>query len=366
VVILGVLVGLIAAACGADTDRSVASNGQLLGAEPSETVAPPASTTTLSSTTLPSTAPPAPAESTTTTEPRQPLVIHAAGDTNLDPSYIPALAAEGYEWALSGLDGLFVDDDLTLVNLECVPSDLGERQDRPFNFRCDPAALASLAAGGVEVVTLGNNHSLDYGPEAVVDGVANLTAAGMEVVGAGADRSAAFAPALIERNGWTIAVLGFGALYLSPDWLATDDRAGISDGLDLEATTAAIEQAAASSDLVIVTVHWCCELDTTPNARNQDHARAWLDAGADIVVGHHHHRLQPLDLVDGHPVAWGLGNFVWPRLSAAGSDTAVARIEVAADGTMTACLLPVTIVSNGHPALDDPEARSCPPPATAP
>jgi poly-gamma-glutamate synthesis protein (capsule biosynthesis protein) len=299
---------------------------------------------------------------TTSTVPRRPLVIHAVGDVNVDPSYIPALAANGYQWALSGLDGLFVGDDLTLVNLECTPSELGVRQDRPFNFRCDPAALGPLVDGGVDIVSLANNHAMDYGAEGLVDGLGNVAAAGLEAVGAGPDREAAFAPVIVARAGWDIAVLGFGGSYLSPDWLATDEpRAGISDGLDLEATTTAVRDAVTRADLVIVSVHWCCELETAPNDRNRSHAESWVEAGADIVIGHHHHRLQPLELVDGQPVAWGLGNFVWPRLSAAGSDTAVARIEVAPDATMTACLLPATIVSDGHPTLDAPTDQGCDP-----
>jgi poly-gamma-glutamate synthesis protein (capsule biosynthesis protein) len=345
----------VLAACGSTDQDAIDPSGEpsaaTTGLAPSPSSEPAAARST--PTTL----------ATTSTEPRRPLVIHAAGDVNLDPSYIPALAANGYQWALSGVDGLFVDDDLTLINLECTPSELGTRQDRPFNFRCDPAALGPLADDGVDIVSLANNHAMDFGPEGLVAGLGNVRAAGLEAVGAGEDRAAAFAPVIVERNGWHIAVLGFGGLYLSSDWLATDEprQAGISDGLDLEATTAAVRDAGSMADLVIVSVHWCCELETTPNERNRAHAEAWMEAGADIVIGHHHHRLQPLDLIDGRPVAWGLGNFVWPRLSAAGSDTAVARIEVEPNATMTACLLPVTIVSDGHPTLDAPGAAACGP-----
>ncbi len=297
---------------------------------------------------------------TSTTAPPRPLVIHGTGDLNVDPGYIPVLAAQGYGHALSGLNGLFTTDDLTVVNLECTPSDIGTRQDRPFNFRCDPAALPVLAADGIDVANLGNNHSMDYGPDAVVDSVANIRSSGMAAVGAGANRAEAFQPAVFERQGRTIAVLGFGGVYLARDWLATDDRPGMSDGLDLPAMVAAVESAAASADVVVVTIHWCCELETAPNARNQAYAAALTEAGATVIFGHHHHRLQPMEMMDGTAVAWGLGNFVWPRLSQAGSDTAIARVVIAADGEVTGCLLPVTIVSSGHPVLDDPSATTCP------
>jgi len=274
--------------------------------------------------------------------------------------YIPALATEGYSHAQSGLDGLFTTDDLTVVNLECTPSNLGTRQHRPFNFRCDPTALPALADHGVDVASLGNNHSMDYGPDALVDAVANTQDAGMAVVGAGATRAEALQPAVFERGGRTIAVLGFGGVYLARQWLATEDRPGISDGLDLEAMVTAVESAAASADVVIVTIHWCCELDTAPNTRNRTNAEALIEAGATIIFGHHQHRLQPMEMLDGSAVAWGLGNFVWPRLSLAGSDTAIARVVITPGGQIVACLLPVTIISSGHPVLDDPSTTTCP------
>ena len=105
------------------------------------------------------------------------------------------------------------------------------------------------------------------------------------------------------------------------------------------------------ADLVIVTVHWGFELDTSPRADDIGRAEAMVEAGADIIFGHHQHRLSPLGWVDEAPVAWGLGNFVWPRLSVASATTAVARVIVHPDGTIGACLIPVEIVRSGHPSL---------------
>lgn len=350
------MISLLVGACAAAADQQSAATSPstvtTVAATAATTVLTTISTTTTSTTTTSNT--------TTTTAPPQPLVIHGTGDLNVDPSYIPALTAEGYGHALSGLDGLFLTDDLTVVNLECAPSNLGVRQPRSFNFRCDPDALPVLAADGVDVASLGNNHSMDYGPDALIDSVANVRAAGIAVVGAGANRADAFAPAIIERGGRSIAVLGFGAVYLGHDWIATEDRPGISDGLDLPAMVEAVESAAAAADVVIVTIHWCCELELTPNARNRDHAAALIEAGATVIFGHHHHRIQPMEIVDGSAVAWGLGNFVWPRFSRAGSDTAVARVVISPEGEVIGCLLPVTIVSSGHPVFDDPSTTTCP------
>jgi poly-gamma-glutamate synthesis protein (capsule biosynthesis protein) len=83
-----------------------------------------------------------------------------------------------------------------------------------------------------------------------------------------------------------------------------------------------------------------------------------IAAGADIIFGHHPHRLQPFEIVDGRPVFWSLGNFVWPDFSVAGSQTGVGRVVISPDGELVACLLPAEIESSGHPVLTG--DRSCP------
>jgi poly-gamma-glutamate synthesis protein (capsule biosynthesis protein) len=287
------------------------------------------------------------------------LVINGAGDVNVDPGYIPALATEGYEHALSGLEGLFIEDDLSVINLECPASDLGTRVPKQFNFRCDTEALPVLEALGVDVANQGNNHSLDYGPDALLDSIDNIEAAGMAAVGAGANAAEAHAPAVFELNGWTVAVIGFGGVIPSMDWIATESSPGMADGDTIETMVAAVEAADEVADLVVVTIHWGVELQTGPPQDDVARAQAMIDAGADMIFGHHPHRLNALETYEGKPIAWSLGNFVWPRLSAAGSDTAVAQVIVEPDGSISSCLLDVTIISGGHPTLDDPTRHRC-------
>ena len=315
-------------------------------------IVPPAAPTSGASTSAPSSAPAEPAA-----QQRQRIVVSGTGDVNLDPDYIPALRAEGYEHAWSGLGGLFTEDDLTVINLECPVSERGTLVPKEFNFRCDPAALPAARAAGVEVANLANNHSGDYGPVALLDSVEVVRGAGIDPVGIGADVGAANAPAVLEVGGWTVAVLGFGGVVPAPDWLATDSRPGMADGDDIEAMTEAIRRADEGADLVFVSIHWGKELDTEPQPEDVERAQAMIDAGADGVFGHHSHRLQPLGEHAGRPIAWGLGNFVWPRNSEAGARTAVAQFVVEPDGSVTGCLLPADIVTSGHPVLTG--GRSC-------
>lgn len=288
---------------------------------------------------------------TTTLPPRGRLVVSATGDVNLDPGYIPALAAEGFRHPWTGLQRIFEDDDLTIVNLECAASNLGSALAKQFTFRCDTDALPFMRAGGVEVANLGNNHSGDYGKDALLDSREQLIAAEVAPVGVGKDAAQAHEPALFDINGWRIAVLGFGGVVPSPDWIAGEDWPGMADGDTIETMVEAVAAADEVADLVIVVIHWGVELDTQPRQEDRERAEAMIAAGADAIFGHHAHRLQPLETVGGVPVAWGLGNFVWPTLSQAGSTTAVAQVVFEPDGSVRSCLVPTFIESPGHPVL---------------
>ena len=288
-----------------------------------------------------------------TPPPKGRLVIHGTGDVNLDPSYIPNLRANGYGYAWSGLGGLFREDDLTVINLECAVSDLGSPIPKEFNFRCDPGALPFARRAGVDVANLANNHSGDFGSEALLDSRRRLREAGIAPVGVGRNEAQAANPVIVEAKGWRIAVLGFGGVVPAPDWIAGESSPGMADGDTIESMTRAVRTAKRRADLVIVTIHWGAELETTPSPDDVERAHAMIDAGADAIFGHHAHRLQPLEHYKGKPIAYGLGNFVWPNFSVEGSTTAVARVVVTPEGQVRGRLLPAFIEDAGRPVLVD-------------
>ncbi len=322
-----------------------------VGKTPTTTSTLPIAAETVTSSSTTSTTTTSTTTTTTTTAPKGSLLIQGTGDVALDPVYIPALAKNGYDYAWTGLDGLFTQDDLTVINLECVPSDLGKALDKTFTFRCPTEGLPSLKANGVEVANMGNNHSGDYGTDALVDGRQQLIAAGVAAVGAGKNAYEAGEPALFERNGWTIAVVGFGGVAPNESWYATTSSPGMRSGDDIPSMVRAVAAAKELADLVVVTIHWGWELDTSPRADDVERAEAMIAAGADIIFGHHQHRLNPLEFIDGKPVFWGLGNFVWPHNSTASATTAVARVVVNPDGTIEACMIPAFIKTHGRPEI---------------
>jgi Bacterial capsule synthesis protein PGA_cap len=351
-----VVIGLVAAACGAggepvttaDTPGTYAPITDLPAIALNTTTTQAAtSTTTMAATTT--TGPPA----------RGTLVVNGAGDVNLDPGFVRTFPSGGYEIAWTGLDGLFLADDLTIVNLECSAGPGTTPWDKAWVFACDPAAYPTAVSAGVEVANQANNHGADFGLEAMLDGARLLRQAGITPVGAGASRAEAYTPAVFDVDGWTVAVLGLSAV--GPEngsWTAGPERAGVASATDLDAVTAAITAAGEIADVVLVTVHWGEELDIEPQPWVRRLGEAYIDAGADGVFGHHTHRLGPLTWYQGRPIAWSLGNLVWQAHPPESVDTAVAQFVFEANGTIGACLLPVRIESTGHPVIQG-EARGC-------
>lgn len=277
------------------------------------------------------------------------VVVRAVGDVNLDPNKVSGLARRGYAHAWSGLNGLFETDDLTIVNMECPVARGGVRRNKRYTFLCPPAGVPDMRAAGVDVATLANNHSIDFGVPAMLESVETLRGAGIATVGAGATTADAYRPAFFQRGGRRIAVVGISQIVPHPSWVATEDRPGIASGYDVKAVTAAVRHAAREADYVVVTVHWGIERQTKPSKAQIALARLVIDAGADAVFGHHPHVLQPLAFYKGRPIFYSLGNFVWSMTSKASVRTGVA--EVRFGDRIEARLLPARIESSGHPVL---------------
>jgi len=279
------------------------------------------------------------------------LVIHGTGDVSLDPSQIQAFRTHGYDWAWSGLRGLFDRDDLTMVNLECPVTDIMDPAPKAFTFRCDPQALPAARRAGVDVVSQANNHAYDQGPAGLMDSLDAIRAAGLASVGAGADESDALRAATFEVHGWTVAVVGIDQILDPPEQVAGPDKPGTAAGHDFGLALRAVRDAAASSDLVFVMIHWGVELEAQPRPYQGRQAHRLVDAGADVIFGAHPHVIQPLETYRGRPIFYSLGNFVWPRISKEASPSAFAEVVIAPDGTIQARMVPIEIVSDGHPVV---------------
>ena len=178
-------------------------------------------------------------------------------------------------------------------------------------FSADPALIEGLANAGIDYVSLANNHIRDAGAVGILETIRHLDAWKIAHGGAGKDLAAARAPAMLQANGTTVAILGRDAI--AGGSAATATRVG-SAPLQTAAIIADIAAArAAGADVVIVFPHWGTEYDPTPFASQKKLARAIIDAGSDMVIGNHAHWAAALEVYQGRPIWYALGNFVFDQ-----------------------------------------------------
>ncbi len=205
--------------------------------------------------------------------------------------------------------------DVRIANLECVVAQGGKALDKPWTFRARPAVL-SLLKRHVDVVSVANNHSGDFGREAFAEMLDRLAAIGLPQVGGGRNLAQAHRPLLIERRGIKIALLAYDEFF-PRHFEAGHDHAGVAWSED-EQVVDDIRRARREfgADLVIPFMHWGQEHEPLANARQRQLARLMVDAGADAVVGTHPHVVQDTEVYRGKPIVYSLGNFVFDGFSA--------------------------------------------------
>ena len=177
---------------------------------------------------------------------------------------------------------------------------------------------------------MANNHGADYGAVGLRDTLAAKRTSPIPIVGIGADQTEAFAPATLEAKGLRVAVFGASQVYemTLANWSADEDSPGIASAAPTGRLRRAVEKAAQSHDLVVVFMHWGLDYQTCPDGLSASTAQTLADAGADVVVGGHSHRVNGAGWLGSSYVAYGLGNFVWWRSREPDSRTGVLTLSV--------------------------------------
>ena len=251
-----------------------------------------------------------------------------AGDIHFEGSLANKLAADP-AGVLAPIAPVLGGADLTVANLETAITEGGTPANKEFTFRAPPSALTALAGGGIDVASMANNHGMDYGPVGLEDSLTAKSSSGFPIVGIGHNATEAYTPFRTVIKGQRVAVIGATQVLddnLITAWTATDAQGGLASAKDVPRLVAAVQEARATSDTVVVFLHWGIERQTCPSAPQQDLARALVDAGADIVVGSHAHRLLGAGRLDSAFVGYGLGNFAFYTQGGPGADTGVLKV----------------------------------------
>jgi poly-gamma-glutamate synthesis protein (capsule biosynthesis protein) len=292
----------------------------------------------------------------------EPVVsLMAVGDLMLARQLGARLAAGEVDYPFALVAETLRSADITVGNLECAISDRGEPLPKSYRFRAPPPAAEALARAGFDLVTLANNHAMDYGPEALADTLGLLAGAGVAHVGAGRDAAAARAPAVLERNGLRIAFLGYVDVPVERSgWdarsvIAGDDSPGVA-WADLEQIAADVAAASRQADVVVVLAHSGYEYREQPNPIQIAIGRAAIDAGAALALMAHSHTLQGVEHYNGGVIAYSLGNFAFEIERS--RDSAILHVTLTRQGVQRLEWQPVVLDPNdGRPAPAQGAAR---------
>ena len=255
------------------------------------------------------------------------IVITAVGDIMLAGQGSRTLTMRGFDYAFAGSAAELRKGDILVGNLE-APLTCGgtEFSGKKFRFRTRPEAADALSRAGFTVLTLANNHIMDFGADGLADTLGALDRAGILHTGAGATLAEARREALVTVKGKRVAFLAY-SLTFPKEFYAGAGHSGAAQG-GADRVRDDIVRARRSAEYVVISFHWGAELAGTPKPYQQQSAHAAIDAGADLVLGHHPHVLQGIERYRGKTILYSLGNFAFGSMSRAADRSMIARITL--------------------------------------
>jgi poly-gamma-glutamate capsule biosynthesis protein CapA/YwtB (metallophosphatase superfamily) len=248
----------------------------------------------------------------------------------------------GYAYPFQQIDSIFEDADIVFSNLEAPFGETGIAfPQKTYTFQVRPDLINVLVAGKVNLVSLANNHIMDYGVESLLETITLLEKHKVSFAGAGLDITQARRPASLVIRGEKITFLSFSLTFPEEFW-ATDSSAGAcfpSHTFVYED----IKKYRAESDIIIISCHWGEELLTTPKPYQVELAHKMIDAGADIILGHHPHVVQGIEYYKNKIIAYSLGNFIFGSYSKSATESMILKMSWS-NGKLDTCkVVPINV-----------------------
>ncbi|MDQ6421840.1 CapA family protein [Paenibacillus sp. LHD-117] len=224
----------------------------------------------------------------------------------------PLMKQNGFDYPYRNTLLYLSEPDITAGNLE-LPITLGGTPiiGTPYVYKGHPEALPAIKDAGFDVLSLANNHAMDQGVEGMQDTIKHLNEAGIGFMGTGSNDKEAFKPHIVEAKGLKVAFVGISRVIPYTELKADRNTPGIAETYDTTRAVASISGAKKNADLVVVMVHWGDDGAEQPVDYQKTNARAYIDAGADLVIGAHPHVLQGFEMYKGKWIAYSLGNFIF-------------------------------------------------------
>ena len=236
------------------------------------------------------------------------------GDVELSDAVLARYDSEGVEGILEeSLLSMLQDADVLMINNEFCFSTRGEKAaDKQYTFRVDPKYVSVLKDMGVDVAGLANNHSIDYGRDALKDTFATFDDAMIDYTGAGMDvEDSAKLVVKTDEMGRKYGFLAASRVIPFGSWNVESVQPGVFTCYDDSKLIECVKAARPQVDYLYVMVHWGVEHTIELEAHQTQIGHDLVDAGADAVVGMHSHCLQPVEMYEGKPIFYSLGNFIF-------------------------------------------------------
>jgi gamma-polyglutamate biosynthesis protein CapA len=285
------------------------------------------------------------------------VTFMAVGDVMMDRGIRTMMKQKGVDAPFEHITPWIQQGDIAMFNLETAVVDSGDGHPllKRFSFRADPSFLKGLTHAGFNLAHLANNHTIDYGKEGLMTTIRHLKANGIHHMGAGENEQEAFRPSLLRVKGQTFAFFGMLEFLLEGTTFLPEKPYPAYGSIDQLCRL--IEQYRDYVDYVVVSFHWGKEFQHQPTRQQEQFAHRVIDAGADLVLGHHAHVLQPMALYKNKWIVYGLGNFVFDQSGITTSSSAIFTCDFKDGQVLHPRLIPVYI-EKGIPRPATPIERS--------
>ena len=245
--------------------------------------------------------------------------------------------------------------DIMMVNHEFQFSTRGEpMEDKQFTFRTDPKNVQILLDLGIDIVSLANNHSLDFGQDALQDTFVTLDEAGILYAGAGDSKERAEELQVIEVNGKKFGFLAATRVIPVAGWDVRNKQPGLFTTYDDTRLVERIRESKEECDFLAVYVHWGIEREEYPEEYQNVIAKHCVEAGADVIIGAHPHVLQGIEFIEGKPIFYSLGNYIFNNST---PKTMLVKVLIKSDDTVEYSLIPAFATNGQTQAMEGTEAE---------
>ncbi|MDH4221928.1 MAG: CapA family protein [candidate division Zixibacteria bacterium] len=264
------------------------------------------------------------------------------GDIMLSRGVDSWMKKEGYLYPFKNIAQITNSAEITFGNLESPLSFKGKKAGNFYSFRGNPLSIKGLIYSGFDLLNLANNHIFDYAKEAFEETIELLRKYDIQTIGAGKNLLEARRPAIYNLGDSKIAFLGYvaskGAFY------ARDNREGVARA-ESAWIIEDIEKVKKDVDLVIISFHWGIEYEDYPTEYQKSLARMAVDCGADMVIGHHTHTFQGIEIYKGKLIAYSLGNFIFDQRDLKNNQSFVLKVNLKGKKLLQTEIIPIELIT---------------------